>query len=557
MKLWLTVRRRQLADWAGHPDTWIAAGVFLASVLLLAATSDQGFVRDEGYYFRAARDYHRWFEELWRNIGDGVELSFTDAALRRGFGFNTEHPGLVKIAMGFTWKIFHAWLGWVGHADGYRLASMLLVCVGNAFTYLLGARFFSRPVGMLGVLFLLASPHVFYHAHLACFDGPIMGLTVLVTYAFWRSLRSRAWVIGVGLAWGVALAAKHNATFLPVTLAVAYAGARACDFRLVRGALRLPDLPFAFIAMALLGPLVFFLFYPYGWHDPIQRIGDYYGYHLHHEHYPVEYFGTLQVAPPFPLHFPFVMSGVTIPLVILACGTLGLAVMLGRIVVSLWRARTVTSVTDEIGPWLLVTATLVPPMLIALPTVPIFGGTKHWITMMPFFCLLAAWVVWNAAQLAFERLDRTRWVAAAALVVVAVLLPVIETARSHPLGHTYFNELAGGHQGGAALGMSRTFWGGDGRGLLDRLNREAVKGARVFTDRMNQDDFMAYQRDGLLRADLLWVIDLRRANWALINHQREYRDNEYEVWSLTGRRQPIAVLQPDGVAIASLYHVRD
>ena len=31
-----------------------------------------------------------------------------------------------------------------------------------------------------------------------------------------------------------------------------------------------------------------------------------------------------------------------------------------------------------------------PLVLIALPSTPIFGGTKHWITAYPFFALLAA-----------------------------------------------------------------------------------------------------------------------------------------------------------------------
>ena len=33
---------------------------------------------------------------------------------------------------------------------------------------------------------------------------------------------------------------------------------------------------------------------------------------------------------------------------------------------------------------------LVPVVLIAAPSVPIFGGTKHWMGALPFGCLLAA-----------------------------------------------------------------------------------------------------------------------------------------------------------------------
>ena len=74
----------------------------------------------------------------------------------------------------------------------------------------------------------------------------------------------------------------------------------------------LPPLPRAFLAMAVLGPLLLYVFYPYGWLDPLPRLGAYYGYHLRHEHYPVDYFGTLWREPPFPISYPFIMSAITV-----------------------------------------------------------------------------------------------------------------------------------------------------------------------------------------------------------------------------------------------------
>ena len=73
---------------------------------------------------------------------------------------------------------------------------------------------------------------------------------------------------------------------------------------------------------------------------------------------------------------------------------------------------------------------------------------------------------------------------------------------------------------------------------------------------MNLDDFRAYQNDGLLRSDLRYTRDLRRAQWAIINHQREYREHEYDVWALTGDARPRQVLAVDGVPLASLYRLR-
>ncbi|MBI3178608.1 MAG: glycosyltransferase family 39 protein, partial [Deltaproteobacteria bacterium] len=187
-------------------DSVIATLVGAAAVVLLAATATNGFVRDEGYYFRAAREYFSWFQTLWEKF---PELHhFSDATLTRAFGYNIEHPGLVKILSGWTWYVAHS--RGTSQATGFRLAAQIITGVGTAFTYLLGARLTSRGVGLLAVVLLFACPHVFYHAHLACFDAPVMALTVVTTYAFWRSLSSRRWIVLAGVAWGLALATKHN-----------------------------------------------------------------------------------------------------------------------------------------------------------------------------------------------------------------------------------------------------------------------------------------------------------------------------------------------------------
>ncbi|MBI5509734.1 MAG: glycosyltransferase family 39 protein [Deltaproteobacteria bacterium] len=552
-------RGRALCARVFASDTGAATLVGLVTTLVLASTASQGFVRDEGYYFKAAREYHAWFEELWRNLWSGqLALSFTNAGLSRGFSYNWEHPGFVKLAAGWTWKVFHVWLGLVSEATGFRLASILMVAVGAAFTYLLGARLASRAVGWLGVALLFLCPHVFYHAHLACFDGPIMAMTVVVTYAFWRSLTDWRWVIGAGVAWGIAVATKHNAVFLIPTLLVAYAAAHVSAFGVSRdGRLRLPPIPLAIPAMLVLGPIIFYLCYPYGWLEPVRRISAYYGYHLHHEHYPVDYFGTLYTEPPFPWHYPFVMSGLTIPVSILLPGVVGVGLWLTTAVRGSRQAlrRGGADEPAAIGEWLLTVSTLVPPAIIAMPNVPIFGGTKHWMPMMPFLALAAATVILRAVAVARESRRPYGRIAAGAALGAALLLPAAETWRTHPFGHTYFNELAGGHQGAAGLGMPRTFWGGDGRPLLAVVNDEAAQNASLFTHRMNFDAFRAYQEDGLLRRDIRFAADVRHADWALTYHQREYQDDEYRVWAERGDRRPRAVVSFDGVPIVSLYRL--
>ncbi len=517
----------------------IAFAVGFGVLLLLLATASQGFVRDEGYYFRAAREYHAWFENLFER---GLD-AFADNTLTRDFGYNTEHPGFVKILMGWTWKVAHVWLGAVSGATGFRLGSMVLVAVGAAFTFLFGARLaraHGAIVGLLAVAFLFTSPHVFFHAHLAAFDGPIMGLSVAATYAFWRAASERRWVLPALVLFGVALATKHNAVFLWAGLGLAVMVARGRDWSFSDGKLSLPPLPIAWFLAPIAGLAILYVFYPYGWVHPLQRIGAYYDYHAHHEHYPVDFFGTMYTAPPFPWGYAFRMTALTVPLVTLVLGVMGL-------IACARRAREVDG-DERLGLVLLLVSCLVPPLVISFPSVPIFGGTKHWMPMMPFFCIAAALAL-------MEAVGSIRYRVVAPLVVVAALvMPFTDTIRTHPYGHTYFNELILGHQGAAVLGLPRTFWGGDARPLLVVLNEKAAVGARVYTHRMNYSDWQQYVTDGLARRDLVFVNDVASADWAFVNHQREYQDAEYAVWQL-GATRPEAMVAFDGVPIVSLYRL--
>ncbi len=516
-----------------------AAGVGLVVLVVLLATASQGFVRDEGYYFRAARDYHAWFEHFFER---GLS-SFADNTLIHDFGYNTEHPGFVKLLMGWTWKIAHVWLGAASGATGFRMGSMVLVAVGAAFTFLFGARLgreHGLVVGLLAVAFLFTSPHVFFHSHLAAFDGPIMGLSVAASYAFWRAVSERRWVLPALGLFGLALATKHNAVFLWAGFGVAVLAARHADWSFAAGKLALPPLPLVWLFAPLAGLAVLYVFYPYGWVHPFQRIGAYYDYHAHHEHYPVDFFGTMYTAPPFPWGYAFRMTVLTVPLVTLVLGTVGL-------VACVRRARHADA-DERMGIALLLAGALVPPLVISFPTVPIFGGTKHWMPMMPFFCVAAALVAVRALE---GVRHRVLWPVA---IVAALLVPFIDTVRTHPYGHTYFNELVLGHQGAAVLGLPRTFWGGDARPLLAVLNEKAALGARVYTHRMNHSDWQQYMSDGLVRRDLVFVNDSAGADWAFVNHQREYEDAEYAVWEL-GSTRPEASVVFDGVPIVSLYRL--
>ena len=62
--------------------------------------------------------------------------------------------------------------------------------------------------------------------------------------------------------------------------------------------------------MATLGPLIFFVSWPWIWFDTGARLAAYAAFHLHHVYYNMAYFGVNYFQPPFPASYAFVMTSV-------------------------------------------------------------------------------------------------------------------------------------------------------------------------------------------------------------------------------------------------------
>src|SRR5262249_44026784 len=76
----------------------------------------------------------------------------------------------------------------------------------------------ARRACLLPASFFCPPPRPFFHAHLAAFDMPVASMWLLVVYLFWRAEEDVRFAPWTGLAFGLALATKHNAFFLPLVL---------------------------------------------------------------------------------------------------------------------------------------------------------------------------------------------------------------------------------------------------------------------------------------------------------------------------------------------------
>jgi hypothetical protein len=347
---------------------------------------------------------------------------------------------------------------------------------------------------------------------------------------------------------------------------------------------RFPRPPLAFVAMLVLGPIIFYAHWPWLWNAPVARTRAYVNRHLQHEHYNFEYLGMNWNNPPTTTArklirstAPFVETAFTVPVTTLALAVVGAVVLARR-----RRGQPVAPDGPNEGPdaegetpsWLrpgadvdrapgafMLAQTLGPLAVLAVPSTPIFGGIKHFMTAMPYLAVLAGIgvarlltvlaVVLPAARARLQRL-------APAMFAVLVCLPaVVETRRSHPDGLSHYNLLAGGFAGGASLGMNRQFWGYSVLPMLDVINRDQAANHAMYWHDVIHDAINMYKRDGRLDlsvGDTGFGEDaLRRSQVGILFYEKHWAIYEGWFWESYGTTKPVMVRAREGVPLVTMY----
>ena len=531
----MTERRTTIGD---HAFGLTLCIVYVA--VLMATASDLGMSRDESFYVHAAQDYGGWFSQLLSEPRVAMERSFLDSA----WDYNWEHPPLMKSAFAASW-LLHKRLDLFGSESmAFRFPGMLTAGLLLWLIYIWATRVFGRTAGVFAALAYALMPRPFYHAHLNCFDVPITLMIVWVTYAYWRSLSSRRWAWITGIAFGFALATKHNSWVLPGIFAIHFAWLHLRPNRTTT----LSRIPWWLIAMVIIGPLIFLSTWPWLWHDTWARISNYVGFHLRHDYYNIAYFGKTYFEPPFPVSYPFVMTAITVPLTTLALALLGLITRAARI----WPFG--EQEDDRSTDILLLGSLLAPLVIIALPTSPIFGGTKHWMPAYPFVAMYAG----AAFALVATTLSTKSHAWATTLALGAVLLTpsFVEAKHSHPFGLSHYTPIAGGPPGAADLGMNRQFWGFTTGSLVPWLKAKLPEGGSVWPSDTTWGAWTMLQRDGHLPKNIRATANLSRADLVLVHHEDHFAEIEFQSWVAFNTTQPAYVLRYNGVPIITVYERR-
>ena len=520
-----------------HADAWIAGLLLLGYLTLLVATAGSlGFMRDEGFYFAAARAYQSWFQLLLSQPGEAL----SQAGIDRYWGVNHEHPSLLKSLFALS----NLWLGGLFRevSISFRLPAMLLSSLAVAVTYLWGRRHLGRDGALVAALSFAFMPHVFFHAHLACFDMPVAAMWLITGYVYTRSLETprRGFILGAGVLYGLFLETKHNSWIFPFAVLL--------HFGLMQGLPLLRELraretwwrrlPPAWASMLLLGPLLLYALWPWLWHDTVPRLRDYVQFHTQHDYYNMEFLGRTYWQPPFPRGYAWLMTLGTVPLITLLLAALGSALVITRHRANSDYVFWGMSILLSYAPWL-------------STSTPIFGGTKHWLTAYPFLGLLAGVGFVRVKQALGELLPRYRFGMVAAVCVL--LGPVVMALRVHPFGLSAYTPLVGGAPGAASLGLNRTFWGYTTQSLAPFIDESAPKRGTVYVHDTALQSFAMFQEDGRLRPDLRGSLNIAASDVALYHHEPHMSRVEHQIWVDYKNISPGAITTFDGVPIAWAY----
>jgi 4-amino-4-deoxy-L-arabinose transferase-like glycosyltransferase len=570
--LWSTLFRLPRAiGWRDHVIGFALAAAYVA--WLLATSRSLGFPRDESFYFQAGTQYAHWFDLLFTK----PKMALEQGAIDGPWSTNHEHPSLMKSLFGLSWLFLHEKWHWdIMASTAFRLPGMAISALSLWVTYLFGARAYSRRAGAIAALSLGLIPQVFFHAHLACFDMPIMTMWLLSVYVYWRSEKvgGLAWAVAAGVVYGLTLETKHNAWILPAVFVphalFVYGSALNRSAQGLRSQIR-----GTLVAMAIIGPLVFYALWPWLWHDTKARLQEYVSFHVNHEYYNVEYLGKNYFGPPSPPSYAPMLILASVPTITLVLFALGVGDRLAlhwtrirRFVRRLRRKKTQkgpdatevslrepgdTSETDL----LLLLAFAAPLAVFFLPKTPIFSGTKHWLPAYPFLAIVAGRgfeVVADAMQRALRSWkELPRKIAPWALAATCVVGPLVMTANSHPFGISAYVPLVGGFAGGADLGLNRQYWGYTSQNVGSFLAQAAPPNSSVFIHDTTGDAWYRMQEEGRVRRDLRPVGNPGEGNFSMVHHELHMNGIDYELWIAFGTTSPVFVLTHDGVPFVSVY----
>lgn len=421
---------------------FIAAGFFIAAVCVAACRINYGFS-----------------DSIWPagpgvttdeviNVAQGVYLN--DQILKHGPGlwipdttkdvfanpnFLPDHPPLGRAVLGFCEMMFSGIFPAAGEGQvsiwAARMGPCLMFAATVALLFLIVSSKYDLTTAAVAATLLLVMPRMVAHARLGSLETAttltwLMALWIPLTS--WTSDDSKLPTIRsmvfAGALWGLLLLVKIQGVLMMPIIGL---------WTLRQFGLRFPV---PVLISGITGTIVFFVGWPWLLLDPMEHAMTYFVKAGDRPTLYVWYFGTRYEDQAVPFHFPFVMTAITVPLIVL-CGFV---------------IRCIQRRFDRFEQLALLSVAI-PLLIFAIPGTPVYDSTRLFLVIMPMLAFLAAQGI---VQLIRTMALTARRFAIAA-VTVGFLLPL--PAVFSPFGLCSYGAQVCGTAGAAALGMEADYWG--------------------------------------------------------------------------------------------------
>ncbi len=448
------------------------------------------------------------------------------------------HPPFARYVAALIYLMFHS----ASSFECFRIGTGLFFVVGVCAIYYLISKQYGLYAGVFSAISIVLIPDVFTHAHYIGTDTPMAVMWVLTAFAFFYAttrLRQACFAVIFGLA----ILTKLQALFIPIPLIL-------WSYYLYRIDKKAPN-PISwslFFLTIIITPLTVLVLWPLLWENPLKVFVQYLNWAASVPKDTTLYFGS-----PYggnhgdsPWHYPFVILGIRVPVLILLMGLVGMY--------ALFRDR----LKDKVAVFIFLN------MITGLLLTSVFGGWQGSREFLSSFYFMGAMAgvgfayICNFVATRVQVNKKNLYVVA--LLIILTVPSFISWVRVYPYGLFYYNALIGGAKGAREAEMERSYWCNEnGRDLINFLNKNVEPNSIVSYD-MGTAAFIFpwYQEMGLLRRDIILkdiagfdkamqnsdyiIINPENKNWEINNNALSYY-LEYDGIPLIGVVKPVSFLK--------------
>ena len=502
--------RKHLNQMAKKKFLLFSSVFFLSFASIVYTIDDYGLSWDEPYYIVHSEKISKWFGKL---------IEFDAPFSRENYHeywnydrFHNCHPPFYKLSGIFLKNLIGRFF-FHNIVYRYRVSTAFWASVFLAFLSLYFFKVCNNMfLGIVGSCTFLSVPRFFAHTHFFATDIMIAALGFITLYLFydcsgnaWKTLFSSAFT-------GALLATKFTGIMIfPIALSFVFVSKNKKRFLI------------NYLIFTVLACIFFIIFNPHAWFGILKEVSFYFKSVLDRERIipiPTLYWGKVYNYR-LPWHHPFVMFGITLPVLIVVFAIPGIAYDLANI-----KDKTLFF---EIVPFILLFAVFL------LPNTPKHDGIRLFSMAWPFIIILfvrgtsvcseclAKFLLKFPASIRehiadFNKLPVT---AMAILIMLNVLFSLASIHRYHPYELSYYNKFINGPPGAVQKGFTISYW-------CEALNKDSLtelsdfvkdKAIRLYS--YPKKDILKWNRYfGLLDDAIDYVSTVEKADYLLILNRK-------------------------------------